>query len=49
MSHMTTDIHKLTKWLEKVCKEGISQEGKLLEWKVAEERKAVDFPQSRAS
>lgn len=46
---MRHDIHKLGVWLEKVCQEGIFAERKMLDWKLAEEKKQSSKPQAKAS
>jgi hypothetical protein len=45
---MKKDIHKLADYLVQVTREGIAAENKLLEWKQAEEARAVAKPVSNA-
>jgi hypothetical protein len=46
---MRHDIHKLGIWLEKVCREGVAVEQKIVEWKLAEEKKQGPHLQAKAS
>ena len=38
---MKHDIHKIASWLEKVCREGVVTEQKVLAWKLSEMNKAT--------
>lgn len=44
---MEQDIHKLAAWMEKVAREGVAIERKILEWKLAEKVDRVDRPAPR--
>ena len=46
---MKHDIHKLGVWLQKVCQEGIADEHKIHELKLAAKKKQAPVTQAKAS